>query len=255
MKDSLDILRTDYVDNDSIAHHGVKGMKWGVRKKTYVVGNGKGAFRRKRIESKETSSNGVVTGRKKTYTTSNGKGAFRRERLEAYQSGGVVGGGNSYGSISETAIKNPNMSEKELVELHNKTVDDIRKTATYSEIFKLAEELKKIQDDRKANLGQGNLATEMVIEAKSEKIINQINEKLKEIDDTFAKETSKIKYFKKDFSPSKWVVSDLSEHKSVSAALGLNRSTGRVDKGWSSSDRGSVSKKAKGYTFVKKQSK
>lgn len=32
MQDSLDILRTDYKSEDHIAHYGIKGMKWGVRR-------------------------------------------------------------------------------------------------------------------------------------------------------------------------------------------------------------------------------
>ena len=32
MKDSLDILRTDYVNSDYVEHHGVKGMHWGIRR-------------------------------------------------------------------------------------------------------------------------------------------------------------------------------------------------------------------------------
>lgn len=32
MQDSLDILRTDYNSEDFIEHHGIKGMKWGIRR-------------------------------------------------------------------------------------------------------------------------------------------------------------------------------------------------------------------------------
>lgn len=217
MKDSLDILMPNTYNDDFIEHHGVKGMKWGVRKKTY---------------------------------TTNGKGAFRRKRLNGVSTGGMVGGGNSYpGSIEGGAISSSgNMSEKELVELHNKTIDDIRNSATYSEIFKLAEQLKGMRDNRRKN--EATAATEMVFEAKADKIIEQINDKLKGLDASFAKETSMIKNLDKGFLPSKWVLSDLSEKKSSSAALGLNRATGRVDKGWIPNK--TVPKDSKGYTFKRK---
>lgn len=143
------------------------------------------------------------------------------------------------------------MSEKDLVELHNKTIDDVRKSPYYSEIFKLAEELKNMADSRRQNINGRTASTELVFEAKADKIVKQINEKLKSLDDTYASETAKIRNFKRDFSPSKWVLSDLSERKSVSAALGLNRSTGRVDKGWNRPSP--VPKSAKGYTFERKK--
>ena len=248
MKDSLDILRTDYVDDESISHHGVKGMRWGHRKPQVTGGAIAGAGA---IQSISSTKNNRFDSREKRYTT-NGKGLYRRKRLD-YLPGGTVSGGSSYpGSVEGGGVSSSGkMSEKELVELHNKTVDDIRKNPYYSEIFKLAEELKKLADNRKANLGQATSATEMVFEAKADRIVEQINTKLKGIDDAYAMETSKIKNFKKDFSPSKWVLSDLSEHKTTSAALGLNRSTGRVSKGWSRPS--TAPKNATGYTFRRKK--
>lgn len=237
MKDSLDILMPNACNDNFIEHHGVKGMKWGVRKK-YVT----------------TGATGHTTSEKINSIISSSKGAHRRGNgLSGTMPGGIVGGGNSYpGSIEGGAISSSgNMTEKELVELHNKTIDDIRNSATYSEIFKLAEQLKSMSDSRRMNLEQQTTATEMVFEAKADKIIEQINDKLKGLDSSFAKETSIIKNFDKGFSPSKWVLSDLSEKKSSSAALGLNRATGRVSKGWNRPS--TVPSNAKGYTFKRKE--
>ena len=241
MKDSLDILCTgDYVE-----HHGVKGMKWG-RRKNVTTGTGNSRTASGKIQNLVNNSKGVHKRGNGLYKSGGEIGGKK-----GYGPVGVAGGSYAFGAEKGDIVTSGKMSEKELVELHNKTVDDIRKNPYYSEIFKLAEELKKLADNRKANLGQATSATELVFEAKADKIVEQINTKLKGIDDAYASETAKIRNFKRDFSPSKWVLSDLSEHKSVSAALGLNRSTGRVDKGWSRPSP--VPKNAKGYTFERKK--
>lgn len=57
MKDSLDILRTDYSSEDFIEHHGIKGMKWGVRNGPPYPLNHKGQFKAVKTLNDEMNKN------------------------------------------------------------------------------------------------------------------------------------------------------------------------------------------------------
>lgn len=203
--DALNILRTDV-----ICHHGILGMKWGVR----------------RYQNKDGSL--TPAGRKK-YITEEGKGVHKREKSPGTM---PVGGYSSYPQniIGGGIVSSGDMTEKELAALHNKTVDDIRNSENYKEIFKIAEELKRMLDESRESIKGVTAAT--VFEAKTDKMIKRINELLKGIDTKFAKETSIIKNFKKDFSPRDWVLSDLSEKTSLYSAIKVDRVDGKIVKGW-----------------------
>lgn len=98
MKDTLDILKTDYREEDSIEHHGIKGMHWGIRRfqpygKGYH-GDGKfvGAIKRKYRDIRDKkyrdydtsySKAGSASGTRSKYTNIDGslneKGRFHSQ--------------------------------------------------------------------------------------------------------------------------------------------------------------------------------
>ena len=194
----------NFNEQSFLCHYGIKGMKWGIR----------------RYQNKDG-----------TYTNA-GKERYwgpAEKRNSVQPQSGVSGGGN--------------VNDKDVIELRNKTYEDIRKTGAYSDIFSYARQLKKLSDERRQNFGQANYATEAVFDKKVDKLIFNINEKLKVLDNTFEKETKKINMSDANFSPSKFMLSELSSYKDSSSALAFNNSTGRVERAENTKTRKPDSKK------------
>lgn len=116
MKDSLDILRTDIDTDDSVAHFGVRGMKWRNGRKKYVTSGGNGV----QLGSSVTGSAHGLTPRKKK-VTSGGNGV---------QLGGVAGGASA-----------GNMSAQNAAAISNQLKKKIQQTSPHSEIMALAKKL------------------------------------------------------------------------------------------------------------------
>ena len=245
MKDSLDILKP-YNTDEFIEHHGVKGMKWGQRKQydTQSV-------------TKTVNSNERRTGRKKNVTQGNGKGAHRRGEGNFVQSGwnmntgdinqGIGGSGSYFNSIS-TGMGQAPITTQLGQALYTAVYKEARETEEFRNIQKLLEDFKKLADTRSKTWNQGSTAASMVFEEKANKLIQEINSNLSNLDEKFYDKTKMIKQTAyKDFSPSKSLAAMFS---SYSNTIKFDEKSGRVTKGWKAPP--SVANNSVGYNLKNK---
>ena len=129
MKDSLDILRTDY-EEDSVAHYGTKGMKWRNRKK-HVTEGGNGV-----VLGGSAGTNGPV-GSGSAGTVSNNHGLVARKK-------NVTSGGNGV-VLGNSAGTGPVGNVAERQSLQDQFRKKIAKTASHADIMKLAKRLKALR--------------------------------------------------------------------------------------------------------------
>ena len=129
MKDSLDILRTDYHEDDFIAHYGKKGMKWHNRKKNVTEG-GNGV-----VLGGSAGTNGPV-GSGSAGTVSNNRPVARKKNV-------TQGNGITIRKPGTAVTPAGNVSERESLE--DKFKKKISKTASHADIMKLARKLKAMK--------------------------------------------------------------------------------------------------------------
>lgn len=231
MKDSLDILMPDACNGDFIEHHGVKGMKWGVRKDYEAESNDISTIRRDK-----------PTGRKKKVTEGNGTGVHKRgdgQHVEnAYGEEGVGpydsfhNAVNTYGELGPFTLGYAPTSMQLAKALRSEITKEIYASEEYKNFKQACEEFEKLAEERKKAWNQGSTASAMVYEEKASKLIRDINSTLTAMDSKYA---DKIKLVKqagyKAYSPSKDVLNTYFPY-ATTGALNVDKKTGRVSKGW-----------------------
>ena len=230
--DSLNILR-----NDVICHHGVKGMKWGVRKEYETTGS-----------STSTTRNDSFVGRKKKVTQGDGfvgpinaKGVHKRgealnQNVHKRSDGGIllgVGGEHSYYNSISSGMGQAPITTQLGQALYTAVEHEIRESEEYKNIKTLIEEFKKIEDNRGKQLGQGKIAAVEVLEKKANKLIKEINSNLNALDRKYYEKTKMINQTADhDYKPSKSIVDGLAYQLNSSIGIKLDKESGRVRKGW-----------------------
>ena len=227
MKDSLDILKPR--EDDYIEHHGVKGMKWGVRKSDDT-----------KATTKSTSGNrNRFTSRKKKVTEGNGTGAHKRgEGMHIENAYGEMGVGpwndfhnavNVYGNLGAFTLGYAPVSMQLGKALRTAILKEIVASGEYQDIKQLVEEFEKLASERSKTWNQGNSAVTTDFEEKASELIRQINSKLTAIDSKYVDKTKLIKQTTdKTYSPSKYIFDFLSP----SSALKFDANSRTVTKGW-----------------------
>lgn len=245
LKDSLDILMPNAYNDDFIEHHGVKGMKWGVRKSDDT-----------KVTTKSTSGNrSRFTARKKKVTEGNGTGVHKRgEGMHVENAYGEEGIGpydsfhnavNVYGNLGAFTLGYAPVSMQLGKALKTAILQEIIASGEYQDIKQLVEEFEKLASERKKSWNQESTAATMVFEEKANKLIKDINSKLTAIDSKFAEKTKLVRQSAdKSYSPSRDLI-DGAFLTSSSGALNIDKKTGRVSKGWKTSS--TVPKNSTGY--------
>lgn len=223
--DSLNILRTDV-----ICHHGVKGMKWGVRKEYKTTGS-----------STSTTRNNSFVGRKKKVTQGDGKGVHKRGKGTSIEGMSMLtgdltlgaGGESSYYNSIATGMGQAPITTQLGQALYTAVEHEIRESEEYKNIKTLIEEFKKIEDNRGKQLGQGKIAAVKVLEKKANKLIKEINSNLNALDRKYYEKTKMINQTAEhDYKPSKSIVDGLAYQLNSSIGIKLDKESGRVRKGW-----------------------
>lgn len=129
MKDSLDILRTDY-EEDSVAHYGTKGMKWRNRKKNVTPG-GNGV-----VLGGSAGTNGPVGSGSAGNVPNNHGLVARKKNVTSGGNGVVLGGSAGTGPVG-------NVAERQ--SLQEQLRKKIGKTASHADVMKLARKLKALR--------------------------------------------------------------------------------------------------------------